>query len=440
MSMPTSRRSGAEQGQQALPRLPQQVQQQGLTVTKSNADFLMVVSIYDESDRLRSGDVPTISSPTCRTRSGACRGSATSTCSGSQYAMRIWLDPYKLASFALIPAGRVERDPGAEYAGRRRAGRRQPLAGRADAQRHRDRPVAADEPEQFRQIILKTQPDGSRVVLEDVARVELGSESYNNVSRLNGHPGAGIAIQLAPGADALQTADLVRAEIAERSKSFPSGFRYAFPNDSTAFIRLSINEVVKTLIEAIILVVIVMFLFLQSWRATLIPTIAVPVVLLGTFGILALFGYSINTLTLFGLVLSIGLLVDDADRRGRECRAPDGRGEARRREARSSRWRRSRPALIAIALVLSRCSCRWRSSAGRSASSIASSRSPSCRRWCCRSWCAGADAGADRDADEAAMTPCRRPGNRSRIRGAVGGSLQPRLAWTIERYDAGCAP
>jgi multidrug efflux pump len=167
-------------------------------------------------------------------------------------------------------------------------------------------------PEEFRNIVVKTQTDGSKVLLEDVARVELGSESYTIESRLNLNPAAGIAIQLAPGADALETAELVKAEVERFAPGFPEGLRYAFPIDTTDFIKLSVREVVKTLFEAIVLVVIVMFVFLQSWRATLIPAIAVPVVLLGTFGVLAAFGFTVNTLTLFGLVLSIGLLVDDA--------------------------------------------------------------------------------------------------------------------------------
>jgi multidrug efflux pump len=339
--------------QQALPRLPQQVQQQGLTVTKSNADFLMVVSIYDESDRTTSGDVSDYLVSNLQDPLGRVPGVGDINVFGSQYAMRIWLDPYKLSSFGLIPA---------DVSNAIQAQNTQVAAGQvggspSPGEQMLNATVTArsrlTNPEQFRQIILKTQPDGSRVVLEDVARVELGSESYNNVSRLNGHPGAGIAIQLAPGADALQTADLVRAEIAERSKSFPAGFKYAFPNDSTAFIRLSINEVVKTLIEAIILVVIVMFVFLQNWRATLIPTIAVPVVLLGTFGILALFGYSINTLTLFGLVLSIGLLVDDAIvvvENVERVMAEEGLDA---REATIKSMSEIQTALIAIALVLS---------------------------------------------------------------------------------------
>jgi multidrug efflux pump len=209
-------------------------------------------------------------------------------------------------------------------------------------------------PEQFRNIILKTQPDGATVRVGDVARVELGSENYNAVIRVNGHPGAGFAVSLAPGADALTTAELVKAEVARQSKNFPPGFAYAYPNDSTAFIKLSIEEVVKTLIEAVILVVIVMFVFLQSWRATLIPTIAVPVVLLGTFAVFAVAGFTINTLTLFGLVLAIGLLVDDAIVVVENVeRLLDENPEMSPREATIQSMSEISTALVAIALVLS---------------------------------------------------------------------------------------
>ena len=298
--------------QQALPRLPQQVQQQGLTVTKSNADFLMVVALYDSSDKTTSGDVADYLVSNLQDDLARIPGVGDYTVFGAQYAMRIWLDPFKLASFSLTPA---------DILAATQAQNTQIAAGQLGAQ-----PGPADQmlsaivtersrlttPDEFRKIVVKTQPDGSVVLLQDVARVELGSENYTNTGRLNGHPAVGMAIQLAPGSDALKTAELVKAAVAQASNSFPNGYKYAFPLDSTAFIKLSVEEVVKTLIEAIVLVVIVMFVFLQSWRATLIPAIAVPVVLLGTFGILALFGYSINTLTLFGLVLSIGLLVDDA--------------------------------------------------------------------------------------------------------------------------------
>ncbi len=298
--------------QQALPRLPQQVQAQGLTVTKSNADFLMVVSLYDESDKSTSIDVADYLVSNLQDQIGRIQGVGDYTVFGAQYAMRIWLDPFKLASYSLTPGDIVTA---------LQAQNTQIAAGQLGAQpspsgqmlsaivTERSRLTTPDE---FRKVIVKTQADGSVVRLSDVSRVELGSENYTNTGRLNGHPAVGMAIQLAPGSDALKTAELVKAAVADASKSFPPGYRYAFPLDSTAFIKLSVEEVVKTLAEAIALVVIVMFVFLQSWRATLIPAIAVPVVLLGTFGILAAFGYSINTLTLFGLVLSIGLLVDDA--------------------------------------------------------------------------------------------------------------------------------
>ncbi|MDB5692686.1 MAG: hydrophobe/amphiphile efflux family protein, partial [Alphaproteobacteria bacterium] len=298
--------------QQALPRLPQQVQQQGLVVTKSNQDFLMVVSVYDATDSISSADVSDYLVSNLQDPLGRVQGVGDINVFGAQYAMRIWLDPYKLSGFSLIPRDVIQaiQAQNTQVAAGQIGGQPAPTTQMLNAT------VTArsrlSTPDQFRHIILKTQPDGSQVLLQDVARVELGSESYGAMSRLNGHPGAGIAIQLAPGADALKTAKLVRAEVDAQAKSFPPSFRYAYPNDSTLFIKLSIREVVKTLIEAIILVVIVMFVFLQSWRATLIPAIAVPVVLLGTFGILTVAGFSINTLTLFGLVLSIGLLVDDA--------------------------------------------------------------------------------------------------------------------------------
>jgi multidrug efflux pump len=298
--------------QQALPRLPQQVQQQGLVVTKSNPDFLMVASIYDESDRSTSADVSDYVVSNLQEPLGRLPGVGDFNVFGSQYAMRIWLDPYKLATYSLMPSDVIAAI---------QAQNTQVAAGQIGAQPSPDiqmlnATVTARSrlttPDEFRRILVKTQTDGSKVLLQDVARVELGSESYTTLSRLNGHPASGIAINLAPGADALKTAQYVRAAIEQASKSFPPGYKYTFPNDSTAFIKLSVQEVVLTLIEAIVLVVIVMFVFLHSWRATLIPAIAVPVVLLGTFGVLAVAGFSINVLTLFGLVLSIGLLVDDA--------------------------------------------------------------------------------------------------------------------------------
>lgn len=298
--------------QQALSRLPNAVQQQGLTVTKSQTDFLMLVALYDRTDNSSQTDIADYLVNNFQDPLSRLEGVGATQIFGSQYAMRIWLDPYKLATVKLMPsdvesairAQNVEVSAGQIGADPAPAGQQLNVTVRARSR--------LETPEQFRNIIVKTQSGGSVVRLSDVARVELGNESYGFSSVLNGHPATGMALQLAPGADALKTAELVKAKVAELSKQLPHGYTVAFPRDTTPFIRLSVHEVIQTLIEAVGLVVVVMFVFLQSWRATLIPAIAVPVVLLGTFGVLALFGYSINTLTLFGMVLSIGLLVDDA--------------------------------------------------------------------------------------------------------------------------------
>jgi multidrug efflux pump len=340
--------------QQAISRLPQQVQQQGLTVTKSNPDFLMIVGIYDATDRSTNQDVSDYLVSNLQDTIGRIQGVGDVNVFGSQYAMRIWLDPARLASYALMPGDVVTaiQAQNTEVAAGEIGGQPQPETQMLNATVTSQSRLQSAE--QFKQIILKTLPSGAAVRLQDVARVELGAENYNNLSRINRHPGAGIAISLSPGADALATADLVRQEIERAAKGFPSGYEYAFPNDSTAFIRLSIEEVVKTLIEAIILVVIVMFVFLQSWRATLIPTIAVPVVLLGTFAVFAVAGFSINTLTLFGLVLAIGLLVDDAIVVVENVeRLMEEDPELTPREATIKSMDEITVALIAIALVLS---------------------------------------------------------------------------------------
>ncbi|MEG3145715.1 efflux RND transporter permease subunit [Sphingomonas sp. RT2P30] len=298
--------------QQALSRLPQQVQQQGLTVTKSNPDFLMIAAIYDTTDQRSALDVSDYMVSHLQETIGRIKGVGDTNVFGSQYAMRIWLNPDRLAAIGLIPNDIITAvsAQNTEIAAGEIGG-----VPNADNQ-YLDATVTAQSrlstPEQFRNIVVKTQSDGAVVRLGDVARIELGAESYGILSRVNGHPGAGLAVSLAPGADALSTAELVKAEFERQAKDMPSGFAFDFPQDSTAFIKLSVKDVVWTLIEAIVLVVIVMFVFLQSWRATLIPTIAVPVVLLGTFGVFAIAGFTINTLTLFGLVLAIGLLVDDA--------------------------------------------------------------------------------------------------------------------------------
>jgi len=300
------------QVQQALPRLPQQVQQQGLVVRKSNPDFLLIAGVYDETDRLTNKDVADYLVSNLQDPLGRVRGVGDTNVFGSQYAMRIWLNPDKLNAFQLMPGDVIAaiQNQNTDVAAGELGGQPQPLSNLLNATVTAQSRLST--PEQFREIVLKTLPSGATVRIADVGWVELGAENYAALSRINRHPGAGLAVLLAPGADALETAELVKAEVARVAKTFPTGLKVAYANDSTAFIKLSIEEVVKTLIEAIILVVIVMFVFLQSWRATLIPTIAVPVVLLGTFGVFYLAGFSINTLTLFGLVLAIGLLVDDA--------------------------------------------------------------------------------------------------------------------------------
>ncbi|PCG08749.1 hydrophobe/amphiphile efflux-1 family RND transporter [Sphingomonas ginsenosidimutans] len=300
------------QVQQAVARLPQQVQQQGLVVRKSNPDFLLIVGVYDETDKLTNRDVSDYLTSNLQDPLSRIQGVGDTNVFGSQYAMRIWLDPAKLASFQLMPGDVVTaiQNQNAEVAAGEVGGQPMPDTQMLNAVVTAQSRLTS--PEEFANIILKTQNSGATVRLHDVARIELGSENYNARSRVNRHPGAGLAVLLAPGADALKTAELVKAQVEQASKSFPPGLNYAFANDTTAFIKLSIEEVVKTLLEAIILVVIVMFVFLQSWRATLVPAIAVPVVLLGTFAVFYVAGFSINTLTLFGLVLAIGLLVDDA--------------------------------------------------------------------------------------------------------------------------------
>ncbi|OYY63623.1 efflux RND transporter permease subunit [Sphingomonas sp. 28-62-11] len=340
--------------QQAISRLPQQVQQQGLTVTKSNPDFVMIFAIYDTTDTRTNQDVSDYLVSNLQDRIARLEGVGDTNVFGAQYAMRIWLNPERLAAFSLVPGDAIAaiQSQNSEIAAGEIGGQPMPdtqmLNATVTAQ---SRLRTAD---QFKNIVVKTAPDGSTVRLGDVARVELGAENYGVRSRINGHPGAGFAVSLAPGADALKTAELVKSEVAAATKSMPQGFAVAYPQDATLFIKLSVEEVVKTLIEAIILVVIVMFVFLQNWRATLIPTIAVPVVLLGTFAVFALAGFSINTLTLFGLVLAIGLLVDDAIVVVENVeRLMDENPEMSPREATIKSMDEITVALIAIALVLS---------------------------------------------------------------------------------------
>jgi multidrug efflux pump len=300
------------QVQQALPRLPQPVQQQGVRVTKSNPDFLLIVAVYDATDQRTNRDVSDYLASNIQDPLSRVPGVGEIQVFGAPHAMRIWLNPQRLAAFSLMPSDVVSaiQSQNTEVAAGEVGGLPQSsdqmLAATVTAQSRLQ--TAA----QFEQIILKTEASGATVRMKDVARVELGADNYNAIIHVNRHPGAGIAISLAPGADALETAYLVKARVADLSESFPEGLKFAYANDTTDFIKLSVSEVTKTLFEAVVLVVLVIFVFLQSWRAMLIPAIAIPVVLLGTFAVFSIAGFTINTMTLFGLTLAVGLLVDDA--------------------------------------------------------------------------------------------------------------------------------
>ena len=298
--------------QQAESRLPSEVQQSGVTVEKSQSSFLLILAVYDKNNKATSSDISDWLVSNMQDPMARIEGVGSLQVFGAEYAMRIWMDPTKLASYSLMPSdvqSAIEAQNVQVSAGKigaLPASNAQQLTATVRAQ-SRLQTVA-----QFKEIIVKSKSDGSVVRLSDVARVEMGSEDYTASANLNGHPAAGIAVMMAPGANALNTATLVKNKIAEFQRQMPQGYDIAYPKDSTEFIKISVEDVIQTLFEAIILVVCVMYLFLQNFRATLIPAVAVPVVLLGTFGVLALFGYSINTLTLFAMVLAIGLLVDDA--------------------------------------------------------------------------------------------------------------------------------
>jgi len=298
--------------QLAMPLLPQEVQQQGVSVEKSSSSFLMVLGMINTDGSMTQEDIAdyvgaTVKDPVSRTA-----GVGDVQLFGAQYAMRIWMDPNKLNNFQLTPVDVINaiKAQNAQVAAGQLGGtppvKGQQLNASIIAQ------TRLTSTEEFGKILLKVNQDGSQVRLRDVAEIELGGENYDVIAKYNGQPASGLGIKLATGANALDTAEAVRATIESLKPTFPAGLQVVYPYDTTPFVKISINEVVKTLVEAIVLVFLVMYLFLQNFRATLIPTIAVPVVLLGTFAILNAFGYSINTLTMFGMVLAIGLLVDDA--------------------------------------------------------------------------------------------------------------------------------
>jgi len=334
-------------------QLPDAVVAQGITVTKSTSSILMVGGLVSTDGSQSSEDLGDYFSSRFEDSIKRVSGVGDVNVFGSGYAMRIWLDPIKLAKYQMIPSDVVaaiasqNRQVSAGQLGALPSIEGQQLNVTITAQSQ------LQTPEQFRDIILKTATDGSIVHLSDVARVEIGSESYTTSSRFNGKNAAGFGINLATGANAIDTAAGVAEVIAKLSAGLPPNIEVVTAYDTTPFVKLSIEKVVETLIEAVVLVFIVMFVFLQSFRATLIPTIAVPVVLLGTFAVLSFAGYSINTLTMFAMVLAIGLLVDDAIvvvENVERVMAEDGLPP---REATKKSMREITGALIGIALVLS---------------------------------------------------------------------------------------
>jgi multidrug efflux pump len=298
--------------QTALPLLPQAVQQQGVTVAKSAMNFLMVVGFVSADGSMDGTDLSDFLVSSVQDPLSRVDGVGEVQVFGAQYAMRVWIDPARLTNYRLTP-GDVRTALMAQNtqvsAGQLGGAPAVPGQGFTATITAQSRLQTVAE---FEDILLRSSQQGGEVRLKDVARIEIGAENYGTVARFNGQPAAGVGIRLASGANALDTATAVRAKLDEMKRYFPEGVQYVVPYDTTPFVKISIESVVMTLIEAVVLVFLVMYLFLQNFRATLIPTMAIPVVLLGTFGLMAAFGFSINTLTMFGMVLAIGLLVDDA--------------------------------------------------------------------------------------------------------------------------------
>ncbi|EBK8861466.1 efflux RND transporter permease subunit [Salmonella enterica] len=339
--------------QLATPLLPQEVQQQGISVEKSSSSFLMVAGFVSDNPNTTQDDISDYVASNIKDSISRLNGVGDVQLFGAQYAMRIWLDANLLNKYQLTPVDvinqlKVQNDQiAAGQLGGTPALPGQQLNASIIAQ------TRLKDPEEFGKVTLRVNTDGSVVHLKDVARIELGGESHNVVARINGKPASGLGIKLATGANALDTATAIKAKLAELQPFFPQGMKVVYPYDTTPFVKISIHEVVKTLFEAIILVFLVMYLFLQNIRATLIPTIAVPVVLLGTFAVLAAFGYSINTLTMFGMVLAIGLLVDDAIVVVENVERVMMEDNLSPREATEKSMSQIQGALVGIAMVLS---------------------------------------------------------------------------------------
>ena len=298
--------------QLAVPLLPEIVQRQGIQVVKSTRNFLMIVGLVSEDGSMDRNALTDYMVSNVQDVVSRLDGVGELLLFGTQNAMRIWLDPGKLRSYRLTASDVVaalqaqNAQVSAGQLGGLPAAKGQQLNATITAR------TLLHTPDQFDAIVLRTNPDGSTVRLGDVGEAKIGTENYGVQAFYNGKPLGGMAIRLASGANALETGNRIKAKMAELGKYFPAGVKVVYPYDTTPFVKISIEEVVQTLIEAICLVFVIMFLFLQNIRATLIPTIAVPVVLLGTMGVLAAAGFSINTLTMFALVIVIGLLVDDA--------------------------------------------------------------------------------------------------------------------------------
>ncbi|PRF73831.1 hydrophobe/amphiphile efflux-1 family RND transporter [Burkholderia multivorans] len=337
----------------ATPILPQVVQQLGLKVTKSSSSFLLVLAFNSEDGSMNRYDLANYVASHVQDPISRLNGVGTVTLFGSQYAMRVWLDPVKLTNYGLTPIDVTNAisAQNVQVAGGQIGGT--PAKPGTLLQATITEATLLRTPAEFGNILLKVNQDGSQVRLKDVAQIGLGAENYNFDTKYNCQPSAALGIQLATNANALATAKAVRAKVDELSKYFPHGLVVKYPYDTTPFVKLSIEEVVKTLLEGIVLVFLVMYLFLQNLRATIIPTIAVPVVLLGTFAIMSLVGFSINTLSMFGLVLAIGLLVDDAIvvvENVERVMAEEGLGP---KEATRKAMGQITGALVGVALVLS---------------------------------------------------------------------------------------
>jgi len=339
--------------QLATPLLPAQVQQAGVRVTKSSNGYLLIVGVVSTDNSMSRYDIANYVVSHLQDPLSRISGVGNFNVFGTQYAMRIWLDTDKLNSFALTPVdvSNAIQNQNVQVAGGQLGGTPAPTTQRLTATI--TEATLLRTPAEFENILLKVNPDGSQVRIRDVARVELGAETYFIDSRYNGQPSSGIGIQLAPGANALDTAKAVRAKIDELKPYFPHGLQVVYPYDTTPFVKISITEVVKTLLEGVVLVFLVMYLFLQNLRATLIPTIAVPVVLLGAFGIMAAFGFTINVLSMFGLVLAIGLLVDDAIVVVENVERVMGEEGLSPREATRKAMGQITGALVGVAVVLS---------------------------------------------------------------------------------------